>query len=330
MAKPCIGVTLVLSLLCLALDILPSSTRIQNILCSDTVFDVAAQRAGASNASSSSSWAVPHYDFPSVEERFRYYMGSWYNMTDWTTDCSILTEGGTSRDQFFNKDLVFQLDTLESCSKRNDDKGILRYCESAYDTLRHGTGTDGIDAEDGDIAAIFNLGDRTLVQHPTLLPVITKARRAFDAGALPETSSNRQIIWLLNTYRHYNDLEQYHASKHAGREEMPWEDKLSTIVWRGKPTGSPHPSDSERTRVQLIKRWIHYNPDIVDVAFTGIVPQINGYQSEYMEKHSIRKPMKIETMTKYKYLLSIEGNDVGKKEGVYTHLLDCSLHFLGL
>ena len=111
--------------------------------------------------------------------------------------------------------------------------------------------------------------------------------------------------------RHYHQLEKYHANI---KDEIPWEDKLSTIVWRGKPTGSPHPSDSERSRVQLIQRWIHYNANIVDIAFTSIAPQIIGYQSEYMKKYSIRKTKKIENMTRYKYLLSIEGNDVGEKE----------------
>ena len=189
---------------------------------------------------------------------------------------------------------------------------ILGYSEQSWNDDRSQDTTD--DDEDmllGDIAAVFNLGDHTVVQNPKSLPVITKARRAISELNSIAKSSQQQIIWPLNTFRHYHQLEKYHANI---KDEIPWEDKLSTIVWRGKPTGSPHPSDSERSRVQLIQRWIHYNPNIVDIAFSSIAPQIIGYQSEYMKKHSIRKTMKIENMTRYKYLLSVEGNDVGEKE----------------
>ena len=343
---------------CIELTLLPSS-RIQNILCntnstaskSSTTYYYQNGNNGGDKAinatsisSSSSSWVVPHYDFPSVEERFRYYMGSWYNKTDYTiSDCSILIEGGTkSRDQFFNKDFIFHIDTLKSCSNHSDRSTML-YCKSAYDTLRHGIdktyfedfawddlpahvqvaattlgyspqlwdsdganacediqweeltedqrhaaiilgyneqswnddrSQDTADDEDmllGDIAAVFNLGDLTVVQNPKSLPVISKARRAISELSSIAKSNEQQIIWPLNTFRHYHELEQYLANI---KDEIPWEDKLSTIVWRGKPTGSPHPSDSERSRVQLIQRWIHYNPNIVDIAFSSIAPQI--------------------------------------------------------
>jgi len=399
-----------LSLLCIFnLLWLPSSTRIQNILCnnnstaskSSTTYSYQNGNNGGdkdinatSISSSSSSWVVPHYDFPSVEERFRYYMGSWYNITDYTiSDCSILIEGGTrSRDQFFNKDFIFHIDTFKSCSNHSDRSTML-YCKDAYNTLRHGIDktyfedftwydlpahvqaaattlgysqqlwdSDGANAceelfwkrltedqrhaatilgyneqswnddrsqdtadndEDmllGDIAAVFNLGDLSDVQNPKTLPVISKARRAISELNSIAKSSQQQIIWPLNTFRHYHQLEQYHANI-----KEPWEDKLSTIVWRGKPTGSPHhpSSDSERSRVQLIQRWIHYNPNIVDIAFSSIAPQIIGYQGEYMKKHSIRKTMKIENMTRYKYLLSIEGNDVGEKETCRALIFIC-------
>ena len=84
--------------------------------------------SSSTSSSSSSSWVVPNYDFPSVEERFRYYMGSWYNIIDYTiSDCSILIEGGTrSPDQFFNKDFIFHIDTFKTCSNHSD-QGI-RMC----------------------------------------------------------------------------------------------------------------------------------------------------------------------------------------------------------
>ena len=241
-------------------------------------------------------YAVPEYRFPTVDERFQYYMGDWYNKTDWQlTTCQGLVhlDDNTTRDTFraaqhgqseiFGKytDSIFSLETLESC------KHVHSYCQNAYDTLRKAKNSSSRNL------AMFKFGDsRTKM---TSHPVVCKSRPAL-LKHLPSP-----IIWPLNTKRHYGQLEELWRG--SSSNELEWKDKEAKIFWRGATTGE---------RVELLKRWIHYDRNVIDIAFHKIGSSLHdGFLGNYLESYNKRQKAGMSEMLKYKYLLSVEGNDVG-------------------
>lgn len=94
---------------------------------------------------------------------------------------------------------------------------------------------------------------------------------------------------------------------------------LLKVFWRGTTTGE---------RVKSIQPWVQYDSDIVDVAFYKTSRGANnphiiqdGFERNFLEKHYVREKAKIAEMVRYKYLLSIEGNDVatGLKWMLYSN-----------
>ena len=250
-------------------------------------------------------YAVPEYRFPTVEERFQYYMGDWYNKTDWQlTTCKGLVhlDDNTTRDTFraaqhgqseiFGKhytDTIFSLETLDSC------KDINMYCYDAYNTLRQAKNSSSRHL------AMFKFGDsRTKM---TSHPVICKSRPAL----LKHSSS--PIIWPLDTRRHYGQLEELWRG--SSSKEVEWKDKEAKIFWRGATTGE---------RVELLKRWIHYDRNVIDIAFHKIGSSLHdGFLGNYLESYNKRQKAGMSEMLKYKYLLSVEGNDVGVYLFIHIH-----------
>ena len=255
---------------------------------------------------SSNAYVVPEYRFPTVEERFQYYMGDWYNKTDWQlTTCKGLVhlDDNTTRDTFraaqhgqseiFGKytDTIFSLETLESC------KHVHSYCQNAYDTLRKAKNSSSRNL------VMFKFGDsRTKM---TSHPVVCKSRPAL-LKHLPSP-----IIWPLNTQYHYGQLEELWRA--SSSNEVEWKDKEAKIFWRGATTGE---------RVELLKRWIHYDRNVIDIAFHKIGSSLqDGFLGNYLESYNKRQKAGMSEMLKYKYLLSVEGNDVGVYLFIYIFII---------
>eukprot|EP00978_Attheya_sp_CCMP212_P027589 scaffold92820_cov55-Attheya_sp.AAC.2 len=203
-------------------------------------------------------------------------MGNWFNKTTWTlTDCSLVKDPTNFvYGEIGDNDFLFPLKVLEKCQNP--------YCKDAYYLLNQ-TRPDAL--------ALFRFGDTATPRKE--LPIISKSRLIF--------SDVKPIIWLLHTSRHYSDLESYHKTRKDG-EDKPWSEKMSTLLWRGSSTGN---------RVKLITPWInYYDKSLIDVTFTKLV-QINGFRRSYVEQHYyVQEQMTLAQMTRYKYLLSVEGNDV--------------------
>ena len=86
--------------------------------------------------STTMTYDVPEYEFPTNDERFEYYMGDWYNKTDWkVTSCKEFVkldiEHNIIKDQIMNStDMIFSLETLKACQETT------QYCKNAYNTLK--------------------------------------------------------------------------------------------------------------------------------------------------------------------------------------------------
>ena len=285
--------------------------------------------------STTMTYDVPEYEFPTIDERFEYYMGDWYNKTDWkVTSCKefvkLDNENNIIKGQIMHStDMIFTLGTLKACQETT------QYCKNAYNTLKlaeTSTTNDRVSlwicAYENksfpnlliiyfslqDLLAMFKFGDsRTRL---TSQPVITKSR-----PALGSEIKEQSIIWPLNTNRHFiAPLEKLHEIK-SNNQEVEWEDKIPKLFWRGTTTGQ---------RVELLSQWIHYDTNVIDIAFDHIVGQRKSksksdkkFFDKYREKNNIitRQKVDIQEMLKYKYLLSIEGNDVatGLKWMLYSN-----------
>ena len=105
-------------------------------------------------------------------------------------------------------------------------------------------------------------------------------------------NNNGVLIRSLNFNRHW---EEYYNKPN----DISFVDKTNKIVWRGTTTGS---EDRKGNRFDLIKKWFNKNEN-VDVAFSDTCQGKDNY------KKYVKDSKSIEELLKYKYILSIEGND---------------------
>ena len=110
----------------------------------------------------------------------------------------------------------------------------------------------------------------------------------------------------MNYSRHWNDY--YNKT-----QDLPFEKKMSKIVWRGSTTGD---ENRKGNRFILIKKWFNKHRNI-DIGFTNVCQGKNKY-------NFFKKPiMTIREMLNYKYIISVEGND--KDSGINWKLNSNSL-----
>jgi len=95
--------------------------------------------------------------------------------------------------------------------------------------------------------------------------------------------------------------------------DVTFEEKQPKIFWRGTTTGQPYYIGN---RFDLVTKWYIKHPDI-DVGFNKICQNKNEY-AQYVKGHC-----KSEEFLKYKYIISVEGND--KDSGINWKLNSNSL-----
>eukprot|EP00984_Skeletonema_dohrnii_P019988 scaffold9672_cov78-Skeletonema_dohrnii-CCMP3373.AAC.1 len=175
----------------------------------------------------SSSIKVAKYQFPSVQERLQYYMGDWYNKSDWTvpdSECKLLRE--VNDYQKVLRHVMIRTTDFKECMSSHRKRTKAVYCRDTYHTINNALD----EADSSNNHWLVSFGDRTPLIKGTL-PIITKARRSALSFAPPP------IVWLLNNKgRHYNDLENYHRDIVKKGKEVPWSEKLSKVFWRGSTT----------------------------------------------------------------------------------------------
>tara|TARA_B110000208_G_C11652668_1_gene388593 strand:+ start:421 stop:984 length:564 start_codon:yes stop_codon:yes gene_type:complete len=89
---------------------------------------------------------------------------------------------------------------------------------------------------------------------------------------------------------------------------IPWEEKINKGVWRGVDTGN-------NDRLKFIEKYYK----IHNFGFTDLVQNLKNEKDKY--KYLIKENLNYEEQLKYKYLISIEGNDVatGLKWMLYSN-----------
>eukprot|EP01082_Thalassiosira_pseudonana_P009064 g8050.t1 g8050 contig27:73342-76182(-) len=212
--------------------------------------------------------------FPSVEERLRYYMGKWYN-------ASVPMYGSQfERDTFIQRKTTRQYGTFSDIlvNLYNLDKEKLTDCYNNKKELHVMAPycRDYMDLailhSEGSANVIHNIGDGL----PTYVP--------------------EEIV----KYPMFNKVRP------LSRNDVQWEEKMPKAVWRGqygKTDKSHNGSDIDNThdiKYALVSK--HLNSSLVDAKFSrhadSAPPLMAG---SYLD---------MKDQLRYKYIISIEGNDV--------------------
>lgn len=123
---------------------------------------------------------------------------------------------------------------------------------------------------------------------PFTVPCLVKTRCA-------RTAPKGSILFKLNRIRHFVHLERLHRDG----DPVHWSAKKGAVLWRGRATGYGFGNNipkRDASREELVRRWIGASTHLVNVKLVG---------KDDNENH-----MSIHEMLEYKYLLSVEGNDV--------------------
>ncbi len=259
------------------------------------------------------------FTFPSREERFRYYMGDWYNQTLHPND--IDCDGISGVNALISDESVL-ISTSWASRKNQRDWREAHYGRAAFDIVA----SSGKDVERDFNWFVLTIGDGQSLNDR--LPVASKSRysrfvRRKDTG---ETVF-RSIIWPLNMNRHFGPLNEYIDLRRRGKVAK-WEDKKPTLIWRGSATGEGIGGNRDKynvstdvphypfgQRIDVVKEYFHKNQSIVDVAFpSAAIYRLPDHRKEpignLLRGYLRNSHISMEDQLKFKYILSIEGNDV--------------------
>ena len=149
-----------------------------------------------------------NFTFPGLEERVRYYMGSWYNASyngSHLLEDVEVCNATTSVLEATDRPCIFDQKSLRSLGLRRKARGMGSY---EHDALKYFSRNES--------RIIFQFGDAVVYTRWQKHPVMVKARslsNGTDGGGGP-------ILALLNENRHYGQLSEVmiHSSLHSSRE----------------------------------------------------------------------------------------------------------------
>ncbi|MEM7694727.1 MAG: glycosyl transferase family 90 [Pseudomonadota bacterium] len=153
---------------------------------------------------------------------------------------------------------------------------------------------ESLERQEIDKAMLVRPGDN---HHTIAYPSVCKSRPAFEAGL--------SALMQLHFIRHFKPV--YMARKH----DIAFADKEPTLMWRGATTGEfrikPGSPLGSRSYVPALMDRIKHRGDM-DIAFSKIV-QLPPDRAEHMREHYFAPRIDIREQVKFRYLLSLEGND---------------------
>jgi Glycosyl transferase family 64 domain/Glycosyl transferase family 90/Sulfotransferase family len=234
------------------------------------------------------------FTFPSAEQRIKYYMGSWFtpdafNITKLCRSVKFYPQGELPTTWRRGDPYLVNRDNIDYHIYANyvDDvkKYILGNVKNASTfnvVLTLGDGHDGADE----------------------WPVFIKSRRLYGYR-------KRNILALLHEKRHFGDVTL------TRKDPVSWNEKEDKVVWRGATTGADPLKPGSRYRAVL--QYINSTVDGIDIAFNKVATLQDSKVPTGPDL--LRKGLPSEELEKFKYLVSIEGNDVatGLKWMLYSN-----------
>jgi hypothetical protein len=137
---------------------------------------------------------------------------------------------------------------------------------------------------------LYAIGD--LIHYGKDLPIICKTTSCTDS----------HIITKLNHHRHWGEICNVNTN------DIQYNDKKNSIVWRGYTSNYPE----KQVRRCAVNKF--YNHNIFDIGFSH-------YPKGCPMDDKLKHPLSMQQQLEYKFILSIEGNDVasGLKWQLYSN-----------
>lgn len=242
--------------------------------------------------------------FPSISERVQYYMGPWYNastaisMYGPTFQNDVHIHQMSTRKYGPYSSLLVNLynlnrDALYDCYQNKKELQVFSpYCRDYIDVaILHAEGTANIMHYIGD-------GLPYMRKEMRKYPLFAKVRPICDGTVNELCEPNKRvdsILLPLNRKRHYG------IASSVPLNDIPWEQKIGKAIWRGKYGDiTPNASTNDHIKYALVSK--HLNSTVVDARFSKSV--------EHAPKVMIGQYMDMKAQLAYKYVISIEGNDI--------------------
>lgn len=130
------------------------------------------------------------------------------------------------------------------------------------------------------------------------VPTLVKSRPIYDY--------KQSILFNLNYLRHFSDLYK------VDEIDIPYEEKKNVLIWRGSDTGYgfgnkiPYRPVSRQTLVELYSNSVNEN---IDIGLSSVSVNKNVNEETNYQQY-IKPKMKLKDLIEYKFILSVEGNDV--------------------
>ena len=259
-----------------------------------------------------------NFSFPTVEERVKYYMGTWYNK-NLTVPTS--PESSLCKDLFVassKSTIVPQRDTLYTFTdlqKRNQMPQMWQsvYLKDAANLLSHVESHIDQQGEDEEKSIILKTGDGYSPDDNK--PVVAKTRRHYEIENEAQDGEGEEgdnynkykpIVWPLHIKYHFSGVEKLRSINQAD-----WDDKREEVVWRGECTGvgEGHTSTGA-SRLVFVEKHRFNKGKGIDVALKDRCVSISKKIQIKVDQSFYRGAIDMEKLLRYKYLLSLEGNDV--------------------
>ncbi|CAB9504889.1 O-glucosyltransferase LpsA [Seminavis robusta] len=226
------------------------------------------------------------FRFPSIDDRIKYYMATWIDGRSVDTKHACETV-----DPFQASSMHWAKTTPSIFTSTSLKQSYGVYVEDALKYLV----SHWVHPEESVPTFMMQLGD---TRANFDLPVMVKTR-SVTVGAASQLDP---IIVPLEMDRHFGPLAKVHDSDTA------WELKKEILIWRGASTGTRH---------QVIEQLVSRPSKDIDVGFTALVQDYRP-----VNRTAVTRPaMNMKELLSYKYLLSLEGNDVasGLKWKLYSN-----------
>jgi hypothetical protein len=187
------------------------------------------------------------------------------------------------------------------------------YLKDAANLLSHVESHIDQQGEDEEKSIILKTGDGYSPDDNK--PVVAKTRRHYEIENEAQDGEGEEgdnynkykpIVWPLHIKYHFSGVEKLRSINQAD-----WDDKREEVVWRGACTGvgEGHTSTGA-SRLVFVEKHRFNKGKGIDVALKGRCVSISKKIQIKVDQSFYRGAIDMEKLLRYKYLLSLEGNDV--------------------
>jgi hypothetical protein len=233
-----------------------------------------------------------------IEERLKYYLGEFYDK-----EIIIDKEELINNNELIDKKVFLM--NLEEFNPKNkkmiklrltDEVSFYLYFEHMRKLLKETKIHNNI---------LFLTGDYN--NNPTNLPLLCKTRR----------ENNNNIIINVTRYRHMNLVDYLYKNP-----DIPFDIKKNIILWRGSTTGK---RSKPANRYSIVEKYYNKNNIGIDIGFcqNKVINNCEtvGITRNNIDNKYIKEALDITKQLQYKFLVSVEGNEVasGLKWMLYSN-----------